>query len=316
MDETTGEMCHGGKLKPEHRQTMADYMVRFLQEYEKEGIHVGYLTIQNEPHAVQIWESCIYTTEDEKVFVRDFLAPALKKAGLDDVKIIVWDHNKENVFNRLREIRSDKEANDAVNGVAFHWYSGDHFENVALCAELFPGKELIFTEGCVEITKRAQTVMAKKANADGETTDAGKSPWTFGECYGHDILGNLNHGMNRSIDWNILLNEQGGPNHVGNYCSAPLIYDRDKKEVITQPSFTFISHFSRFIENGARRIAFSRYTDKLQVTSWAHENGTVTTVVMNETEEDIPFAIKDMESKGMIESMSKAHSIMTVVYKH
>ena len=88
-----------------------------------------------------------------------------------------------------------------------------------------------------------------------------------------------------------------------------------KKEVLIQPSYIFISHFSRFIKNGARRIGFSRYTDKLQVTSWVNKDGVVAAIVMNETEETIPFAMKDMKSTEMIECVSEPHSIMTVVYE-
>lgn len=313
--KTNGEMCHGGSLKKEYRKAMADYIVKYLKAYAQAGINIGYITIQNEPAAVQSWESCIYTAEEEKVFIRDFMAPALKKAGLDDVKVIIWDHNKENVFQRAREICDCKEMEGNVGGAAFHWYSGDHFENLALCRQFFPDMELIFTEGCVEISG-AGTVMAQKANAEGVTSDAGKSPWTFGECYGHDILGNMNHGMGRFMDWNVLLNEQGGPNHVGNYCSAPLIYDRNKKKLKLQPSFTFISHFSRFMKKGSKRIAFSRYTDKLQVTAWMDSDHRVTAVILNETDESLPFALKDMESGEVLESESRAHSIMTIVYNN
>lgn len=311
--KTNGEMCRGGSLKQEYRQTMADYIVKFLLKYAEAGVKIGYITIQNEPHAVQEWESCIYTADEEKVFIRDFMVSALKRAGLGHIKVIIWDHNKENVFQRMREICDSEEMMQKVDGVAFHWYSGDHFENLALCREYFSDKEMIFTEGCVEITG-AGTVMAQKANSEGMISDAGKSPWTFGECYGHDIIGNINHGMNRFIDWNVLLNEMGGPNHVGNYCSAPIIYDRQEKKLEIQPSFTFISHFSRFMEKGAKRIAHSRYTDKLQVASWIDKDGRVTAVILNETDDRIPFALKDMESGEALESVSKGHSIMTVIY--
>lgn len=311
--KTNGEMCHGGNLREDCRQAMAEYIVKFIQKYEEAGIFIGYITIQNEPHAIQTWESCIYTSTQEMEFIRDYLSQVLKKAGKEDVKIIIWDHNKENVFNRTREICSNSVVEKEVAGIAFHWYSGDHFENLSLCNSFFPDKELIFTEGCVEIAD-AHTVISEKANADGKPAQAAKSPWTFGECYGHDMIGNLNHGANRLIDWNVLLNEQGGPNHVGNYCSAPIIYDENKKEIMIQPSFLFISHFSRFITNGSRRIALSRYTDKLQVTSWCTTENKIVTVIMNETQNDILFGLKDMENKERIDTVSKAHSIMTILY--
>jgi len=100
--KTNGEMNHGGKLKKEYYEMWADYIVRYIQEYAKEGIKISYLTVQNEPMAVQTWDSCIYLPKEEAEFARDYLAPALREAGLYDVEIFIWDHNKEEVYGRVR----------------------------------------------------------------------------------------------------------------------------------------------------------------------------------------------------------------------
>ena len=225
--KTTGEMCRGGRLRPECYDSYAEYLVRFLKAYEQAGVPIEYLTVQNEPEAVQTWESCLYTAEQEQQFIREHLMPALRRNGII-CKLLVWDHNKEKAFTRAHEIFSDASVRDMVAGIAFHWYSGDHFENIALCRRMYPEKELVFTEGCVELTV-SNTVMAMRATqGEGEST-AVHGEWRYGECYGHDIIGNLNAGMNWSLDWNLLLDEKGGPNHVGNYCSAPLIYDKMRR---------------------------------------------------------------------------------------
>ena len=124
--KTNNQMCAGGKLKEAYYSVWADYFVKYIEAYQQQGIVIDMVTVQNEPHAVQTWESCIYDNEGEKVFIRDHLYPAFQKAGLD-VKIVIWDHNKEYAFERARAILADPKANEAVYGIAFHWYSGDQF---------------------------------------------------------------------------------------------------------------------------------------------------------------------------------------------
>ena len=103
-------MLKGGFLLPEYYQSWANYYVKFIKAYEKEGIPVWGLTVQNEPSASQTWESCIYTAEQERDFLKNYLGPTLKKKQLGDKKIIVWDHNRDLVSHRANVIFSDPEA--------------------------------------------------------------------------------------------------------------------------------------------------------------------------------------------------------------
>lgn len=306
--KTNGQMCGGGALRPECRKDFARYLTEFLGAYARRGIPVRWLTIQNEPQAVQTWESCLYTAREEAEFLTGALRPALAQAGLADVRIAIWDHNKEGTFARARAIFSDPAARDAADGIAFHWYSGDHFENLALCREFFPEKELIFTEGSVELTG-ADTVSARKAHADGGDPTVPRD-WLYAECYGHDLMGNLNHGMQRWMDWNVLLDEQGGPNHVGNYCAAPLLFCGGGLRRL--PIYTVISHFSRSIRPGARRMAHSRYTTDLDVTAWQNPDGSRVCIVLNTTDRDLPFFLKNMQDGFFAPLTAHAHSILTL----
>ncbi|MDF2908515.1 MAG: glucosylceramidase, partial [Herbinix sp.] len=222
--KTNGDRTHGGKLKEEYRKAWAEYICRYIKEYEKKGFPVNRLTIQNEPAAVQTWDSCIYSAEEEKVFLRDYLYPTLSEQGLDHIKLNIWDHNKERMYERAKTI-IDEETINMVDGVAFHWYSGDHFEAITLTHEAFPEKELIFTEGCVEYS-RFSADQLKNA-----------------QMYAHDIMGNLNAGMTGFIDWNIFLDEKGGPNHVGNYCDAPIMVNTQTGELMVKLSYDYIGHF-------------------------------------------------------------------------
>lgn len=148
-------MLQGGKLLPEYYQTWANYYAKFIKAYENAGIPVWGITIQNEPMAVQKWESCIYTAEEERDFLKNYLGPTMEREGLGDKKIIVWDHNRDLINHRADIILSDPEASKYVWGVGFHWYESwaggqPMFENIGKVNETYPEKNLLFTEGCVE----------------------------------------------------------------------------------------------------------------------------------------------------------------------
>ena len=311
--KTNSDMCHGGELKEECYGIWADYFVRFLKAYAEAGVQIGMVTIQNEPKAVQTWESCVYSSEQEKRFIEKFLAPALQKAGLTDIGIVIWDHNKERAFIRAQDIMDCDNMRKLVHGIAFHWYSGDHFENIALCRRFFPEQELIFTEGCVELRAK-NTVMAAKAESAGRDNAVENAPWEFGEFYAHDIMGNLNAGMNRFIDWNLLLDIQGGPNHVGNYCSAPLICNIKDGKIYKQPSFYYIAHFSRFLQKGSVRLAVSRYTPELEALAAKTPSGDIIVIMMNTTAHPLELTINDVCAARIADYTLKPHSIASMVW--
>lgn len=290
--KTNGDRKHGGKLKEEYRDFWAEYICRYIQEYEKRGFTVSRLTIQNEPEAVQTWDSCIYSEEEEKVFLRDHLYPALLAKGLSHIKINIWDHNKERMYQRAKLI-IDENTNPMVDGVAFHWYAGDHFEAVSLTHQVFPEKELIFTEGCVEYS-RFDADQLKNA-----------------QMYAHDIMGNLNAGMTASIDWNLILDEKGGPNHVNNYCDAPIMVDTASGSFEVKLSFDYIGHFSKYIKKGAKRIGFSKYTTDLEMTAFKNTDGSIVLVMLNRTTHDIPVTV-DIDSQ-LFSELITANSIVTAV---
>ncbi|MCX7655943.1 MAG: glycoside hydrolase family 30 protein [Treponemataceae bacterium] len=230
-----GDMNHGGKLKKEYYPLWARYICRYIKELEKENITVWALTIQNEPEAKQVWDSCLWTAQEEAEFAVHYLRPVLQEEGLAHIKILIWDHNRDRLWERVHESFSYPGALKAIDGAAYHWYSGDQYETVQQVATTYPDKLLIFTEGCIE---------------------AGPHPgaWYSGERYGHNIINDLNHGCQAWIDWNILLDMQGGPNHVGNYCDAPILADPATGVIHYQSSYYYLGHFSRFISPGAQLI--------------------------------------------------------------
>ncbi len=268
--KTNGMMNQGGKLRAEYRQTWADYYVRYIREYEKEGIRIWGLTVQNEPEATQRWDSCVYTAAEEKDFIRDYLGPTLEKAGLGHVKIIIWDHNRDQVFERGRVAYEDRAAAKYIWGTGFHWYVGDNFQNIRLHHEAFPDKHLVFTEGCQEGGPHIGS-------------------WMTGERYARSVINDLNNWTEGWCDWNLILDETGGPNHVNNLCSAPILADTKNDEILYQSSYYYLGHFARYIRPGASRILCAATRDDLEATSAINADGTIATVIMNRTESPIRF---------------------------
>lgn len=293
--KTNNEMNHGGKLIKEYYQRWADIITKYIIEYKKLGINISRITVQNEPNAVQTWDSCIFTPEEEQDFACNYLRTALNKNGLDYIKINIWDHNKEIIFERATKILSNDSAKQAISGIACHWYSGDHFESVQMVRDEFPEKEIISTEGCVEYSRYKQNNQVRNA-----------------EIYAHDMIGNLNSGLNAYIDWNILLDEKGGPNHVKNFCDAPIMYDINNDMVDTKLSFYYIGHFSRFIKPNAKRIAVSRYTDQLETTAFINPDNQRVVVILNKTDTLHKFNI--CENQNICKTQLEPHSIMTLCY--
>ena len=289
--KTNGEMNHGGKLKEEYYDLWAEHYVKFIQAYKDEGINITLATVQNEPKAVQPWDSCVYNAEEERDFVKNYLGKKLQDIG---VKLFFWDHNKERVVDRAQVMLEDEVASQYIAGLAFHWYSGDHFEELEMFHKLYPSYDLIFSEGCYEYRYGIS-----------DTT-------TVGEKYAHDMIGNFNNYCNAFCDWNLVLDERGGPNHVGNYCDAPIMIDTTKNEVIVHGSYYYIGHFSKYVQKGAKRIGSSKFSKVLETVSFKNPDNTIVSIVLNQTEEDVPFSIKC--NGKVFECVAEAHSIATYVY--
>jgi glucosylceramidase len=265
----SGSMLKGGSLLPSHAANWARYIVKFVQAYESEGVPIWGLTVQNEPMAVQTWESMIFSAEQERDFVRDHLGPELAANGLGTRRLIVWDHNRDLMKHRADVILSDPEAAKYVWGVGFHWYEtwagGEPMHgNVAATQQAWPGTHLLLTEATVEGFDPARL-----------------QDWANGERYGRQVIGDLNAGAVGWTDWNILLDERGGPNHVGNFCFAPVHADSASGRLTYTPSFAYLGHFSKFIRPGARRVSAVSSRSSLPTTAFVNADGRLAVVVMN-----------------------------------
>lgn len=288
------DMLHGGKLKPEFYGAWANYCAKFIKAYESQGIPIWGMTVQNEPMATQTWESCIYTAEEERDFVKDYLGPTFAKDGLQKKNIVIWDHNRGMIYQRAKVVLDDPEAAKYVWGVAYHWYVGDDFDNVRYVQQAFPATHLLFTEGC-----------------NGPFDSTAMDDWKWGEKYGKSMINDFNNGAVGWTDWNVLLDQEGGPNHVRNFCFAPIHGDTKTGELHYMNSYYYIGHFSKFVRPGARHIISSSTSDNLIATAFSNTNHDIVVVVMNSSETNQPFYLWLNEKAA--KSESPAHSIMTFV---
>jgi glucosylceramidase len=256
--KTNGDMLYGGKLRPEYSQTWADYFVKYVRAYEKEGIPIWGLTVQNEALAVQVWESCIFTAAEERDFVRDYLGPTLRKNGLSDLKLMFWDHNRGLMYQRAEVMYDDPEAAQYIYGIAFHYYVGHHFDNVRMVHDAFPDKKIIYTE----------------AGMGGS--------WETGVNVAKNMIMDLNNWTNGWTYWNMLLDENRGPRHAGGLGGSSIVVVDTKTGCVTyNPPFYYFGHFSRYIRPGARRIACTSSSDDFLATAFVNVDGKVAVVLLN-----------------------------------
>jgi glucosylceramidase len=297
--KTNKDMLQGGKLNNAFASSWALYYTKFIKAYEKDGIPVWGISVQNEPMATQRWESCIYTAEEERDFLKNYLGPTMKKAGLGDKKIIVWDHNRDLMTQRADVIFSDPEAAKYAWGMGFHWYetwSGGQpmYENVAVVNKTYPTKNLLFTEGCAE-----------SFNADGYQR------WANGERYGKSMINDFNNGTVGWTDWNILLDETGGPNHVGNFCFAPVHANTKTGELIYTPSYYYMGHFSKFIRAGAKKINSAASRSQLLTTAFINADGKIAVIVMNQSDKKVTYNLCIGNNAAVVNILP--HAIQTLV---
>ena len=290
--KTTNMMNKGGKLKQEYYELWSEYFVKFIESYKAEGIDIQSVTVQNEPKATQRWDSCVYTAQEERDFVENNLGPKMKEMG---VKLFFWDHNKERLIERADVMFEGELGKKYVDGIAFHWYSGDHFEELEMFHKTYPDKELVFSEGCYEYSYGMLDTIK------------------IGEKYAHDMIGNFNNYCNAFIDWNLLLNEKGGPNHVGNFCDAPIMADTENDRVFIHDSYYYIGHFSKYVQKGAKRIGSSRFNAQLETAAFKNPDGGIVSVVLNRTDDDVDFSFKLCGQ--LIQCKAEAHSIATYVFE-
>ncbi len=289
----------GGKLLPEYRNTWALYFSKYIKAYKQEGIDIWAVTVENEPLGNDNnWESMHFTPEEMTEFVRDYLGPGMKKEGLGHIKIFGYDQNRGEELKKWADaMYNDKKAAEYFAGTAVHWYAStyEYFgESLQYTHHKAPQKHIINSEACVDAEvpkwKDDNWYWSKEATDWGWDWASEKEKYLHPKYvpvfrYANDIIGCLNNYVDGWIDWNMVLDRQGGPNWFKNWCTAPVIVDPDADEVYFTPLYYTMAHFSKFIRPGAVRIGFSHSDKELMVTAAKNIDGSMVVVLFNPTEQ-------------------------------
>lgn len=291
--KTNGEFV-GGKLRRDCLATWAGYLSRFVKELAAENIPIWAITVQNEPSGQRRWESCAFSPDEERDFIKFYLWPRFVGDGLSQLKVFVADHNRDEAVPRAELILSDPGTARCIAGVAVHWYSGNHFSLLARLRRAYPELLLLNTEACIE----GKPVPGR--------TDQGIR-------YAHDIIGCLLAGCNGWMEWNLLLNMEGGPNHADNPCDASILADTAKGRLWYQSGYYFLGHFSRYFPAGSTVVALQNRARPLEAAAVCWSDGTRAVTILNPDRQ--PHELLLREAQQGLELCLEPESIITVLYQ-
>lgn len=334
----------GGELKSQYVSTYADYLIKYLDAYKKQGINIWALTPVNEPHGNSgQWESMHFTPKTQSTFIKDHLGPKLKASNHEEVKLLIYDQNRDEMEHWTDEILADKETAQYVYGTAVHWYESttkvneDVFDRVH---KKFPNFSIIHTEGTIDdLGKDApegilDPVRFKESNwfnNDDFWWNKNATDWAYTATwapkpedhpiytpvhrYARNIIVSLNHWLEGWIDWNIVLDRNGGPNHVGNFCGAPIMIDTETGEVYYTPIYHVLSQFSKTIRPGDKALQVETQlngldSDALHASSAISKSNLVSIQLLNTTKAPINFSLQIGEQ--FVEVSMPANSVQTI----
>ncbi len=295
---------YGGSLKPEYVSTWALYISKYISDYEKQGIPIWGITPENEPLGNDShWDSMHFTAEQMRDFIKHHLGPQFQKDKINS-KILCFDQNRDEVKKWTETILGDKEAAKYIWGTAVHWYSSTVSWYPEVLNEVhnkFPDKHIIHTEGCIDndvpVWQNDNWYWDKLATDWGYEWAPEKDKhlhpmYVPVSRYANDIIGGINSWLTGWIDWNIVLDDKGGPNHASNWAIAPVLVKPETKEVYYTPLFYVMNHFSKFIRPGAHRIGFECSSKDLMVTACINKDNNIAVEIYNSTEKEIKYSIQ------------------------
>ena len=313
----------GGKLLPEYYDTWALFFSKYVTEYKKEGIDIWGFTIENEPLGNgNNWESMHFTPDEMTNFVQYHLGPKLRN-DYPEIKILGYDQNREHLKEWVDSQFKNENTSKYFDGTAIHWYASTfHYfpEELQYAHQKAPNKYLIQSEACVDAEvpkwKNDAWYWSKEATDWGWDWAPEKDKHMHPKYapvhrYARDIIGCLNNWVDGWIDWNMVLDTQGGPNWFKNWCVAPVIVDPATDEVYFTPIYYILSHFSKFIRPEASIFEVENSDKEIMVTAAENPDGTIAVVVFNETQQSKNIQLLFDNQKVKIRM--KGQSIQTIV---
>ncbi|MGG4555435.1 glycoside hydrolase family 30 protein [Paenibacillus humicus] len=265
---------NGGKLKAEHYQTFADYLKKFVQAYQNEGIPIYAITVQNEPlHETNTYPTMKMSEQDQVGAIGDFIGPTFRNAGLN-TKIITFDHNylDWNYPNKVITDLKNAGKGHFVSGSVFHHYdSGDGSQMTSL-HNAHPDKDIWFTEG-----------------GFGTWNDPENGTHSGFDNMANEFI-NITRNWSKSIiTWNLALDQRSGPTLLApNNSNRGMITiqnsdnrnDRPENSVTYKKQYYLLGHFSKFVVPGSYRVESNTYGDMKNV-AFKNPDGSKVVVVYN-----------------------------------
>lgn len=309
--KTNGALIGKGSLKgqpggKEHK-TWAQYYIRFFEEYAKYNLTFWALTTGNEPSAGKMtnysFQALGFTPEEQRDWVALDLGPALQASSYPHTHILILDDNRLLLPHWAKVVLSDVHAGRYIHGVAVHWYLDSLVPaeiSLGVTHHLYPEYYLFGTEAC----------------AGWNPLDRGVKlgSWDRAEQYAHDIIEDLNHYVVGWTDWNLALDQTGGPNWVKNLVDSPVIVDANRDVFYKQPSFYSMAHFSKFLWEGSQRVGVSASGEtNLEFSAFIRPDGSVVLIILNRSSSVIQFEVWD-PAVGYIPSTAPAHSLLTLAW--
>jgi glucosylceramidase len=335
----------GGELKPEYEETYANYLIRYLKEYKREGVDIWAITPVNEPHGNNgQWESMHFTPESQNQFIKKYLAPKLNENGFNAVKLLIYDQNRDGLEHWTDLILGEKETAKFVYGSAVHWYEStkevheDVFERVNA---KFPDHAIIHTEGCIDdlgkdapggITDPQRFKETEWFDNDSFWWNENATDWAYSATwqavkmeehpiytpvhrYARNIIVSINHWLKGWIDWNVVLDQRGGPNHVDNFCGAPIMINTESKHIYYTPIYYVLAQFSRTIRPGDKAVQTEKIldgldNDALHACATINDKNLLTVQLLNTTKKPLEFNLQIDDQYAIIKMV--ANSVQTV----
>ena len=317
----------GGRLKAAYIPTYADYLVKYLDAYKAEGVNIWGLTPVNEPHGNNgQWESMHFSPETQNEFIKKHLGPKLKSSQYGDIKLLAYDQNRDGLEHWTDVIFGDPQTAPFVYGVAVHWYEStfkvyeDVFERVH---QKFPDFAIIHTEGCIDdlgkpapngVTDPERYQESGWFDNDDFWWNPNATDWAYSVTwegvkvedhpiytpvhrYARNIIVSLDHWMRGWVDWNIVLDQNGGPNHVGNFCGAPIMIDTESKQVYYTPIYYVLAQFSKTIRPGDKAVQTEKQlaglgSDDLHACATVNRDNLLSVQLLNTTKVPIRYQLQ------------------------
>jgi glucosylceramidase len=314
----------GGKLLPKYYDTWALFFSKYIDEYKAQGIDIWGITVENEPHGNgNNWESMHFTPKEMTDFVQHHLGPKLEEDGKSNVVILGYDQNRAGLKEWVDEMYKSEASSRYFDGTAIHWYESTYeifAKDLQYAHQKAPDKYLIETEGCVDaevpVWRNDLWYWSKEATDWGWDWASEEEKYLHPKYvpvyrYARDIIGCLNNWVDGWVDWNMVLNQQGGPNWFENWCVAPIIVNEQKDEIYFTPIYYTMAHFSKFIRPGAIVIGVDCSDESLMVTAAINPDKSIAVVILNQEQQPKNFTLSF--EKQQAEIQISAQALQTII---